>query len=99
MIYYRTINKTKEIEHKYFWYYQEGYICVDAKNVGINYSRLSAMRNMESFFYKLMYLNDEITLGSLVDEGLEIINKSKKTKGIYVSEYYVYSIAEKCFKQ
>jgi hypothetical protein len=99
MIYYRTINKTKAIEHKYFWYYPEGYVCVDARYVGIHYSRPSAMRNMESFFYKLMYLNDEITLGSLVDEGLEIINKSKKTKGIYVSEYDVYSIAEKCFKQ
>ena len=23
MIYYRTINKTKAIEHKYFWYYQK----------------------------------------------------------------------------
>ena len=100
MIYYRIINKTKDpIETKFFWYYPEGYTCVDARYVGINYSRGSALRSVESFFYKLMYLNDGITIGGLVDEGLSLIKKMKMTKGIYVSEYDIYSIAENCFKE
>jgi hypothetical protein len=100
MIYYRIINKTKDpIETNFFWYYPEGYTCVDARYVGINYSRGSALRSVESFFYKLMYLNDGITIGGLVDEGLLLIKKMKMTKGIYVSEYDIYSIAENCFKE
>jgi hypothetical protein len=100
MIYYRIINKTKDpIETNFFWYYPEGYTCVDARYVGINYSRGSALRSVESFFYKLMYLNDGITIGGLVDEGLSLIKKMKMTKGIYVSEYDIYSIAENCFKE
>jgi hypothetical protein len=99
MIYYRTINKTTSIEHKYFWYYPDGYTCVDARYVGINYSRASAMRNIESFFYKLMYLNDDVNIGMLVDEGVDLIRKTKKIKGIYVSEYDIYSIAEECFNK
>jgi hypothetical protein len=99
MIYYRTINKTTAIEHKYFWYYPDGYTCVDARYVGINYTRVSAMRNVESFFYKLMYLNDDVNIGMLVDEGISLIRKTKKIKGIYVSEYDIYSIAEECFNK
>lgn len=99
MIYYRTINKTSAIEHKYFWYYPGGYTCVDARYVGINYTRASAMRNVESFFYKLMYLNDDVNIGMLVDEGIALIRKTKKIKGIYVSEYDIYSIAEECFNK
>jgi hypothetical protein len=99
MIYYRTINKTTAIEHKYFWYYPDGYTCVDARYVGINYTRASAMRNVESFFYKLMYLNDDVNIGMLVDEGISLIRKTKKIKGIYVSEYDIYSIAEECFNK
>lgn len=72
---------------------------MDARYVGINYSRGSALRSVESFFYKLMYLNDGITIGGLVDEGLLLIKKMKMTKGIYVSEYDIYSIAENCFKE
>ena len=99
MIYYITINKTTAIEHKYFWYYPDGYTCVDARYVGINYTRASAMRNVESFFYKLMYLNDDVNIGMLVDEGISLIRKTKKIKGIYVSEYDIYSIAEECFNK
>ena len=100
MNYYRIIRKGEDsIENKYFWYYPEGYICVDARYVGINYSRGSALRSLESFFYKLMYLNDGIGLGQVVDEGLSVIKKTKMNKGIYVSEYDVYSVAEECFKR
>jgi NADH:ubiquinone oxidoreductase subunit E len=100
MIYYRITDKTNEcIEQKYFWYYPEGYTCVDARYVGINYGRSSALRSVESFFYKLMYLNDGITIGQLVDEGLSLIKKAKMTKGIYVTEYDIHYIAENCFNE
>jgi hypothetical protein len=96
--YYLTVEKTKDpIESKYFWYYQDGYTCVDARYLNINVSNAYALFEMESFFYKLIYLNDNITEGILVDEGLKMLNKYKKYKGVFISEQDIFYIANKCF--
>jgi hypothetical protein len=98
--YYLTIKKSDVvIETKYFWYYPEGYTCVDARYINIVASNSSALFDLESFFYKLIYLNDNISEGVLIDEGLKMLNKYKRTSGVFISEEDIFNVARKCYSQ
>jgi hypothetical protein len=97
--YYREVSRTKCIEENYFWYFPNGYVCVDARYVGIHYNRSFALRELESFFYKLIYLNDGVSMGVLVDAGIKLLNEAKTYKGVYISEYDIHYMVDKCFKE
>ena len=97
--YYREVSRTECVEDNYFWYFPNGYVCVDARYVGIHYNRSFALRELESFFYKLMYLNDGVSMGMLVDSGIKLLNEAKKYKGVYISEYDIHYMVDKCFKE
>jgi hypothetical protein len=98
--YYLTVSKTDlVVEDKYFWYYPNGYTCVDARYVNINTNNGYALFELENFFYKLMYLNDNVSQGFLVDEGVRVLNKYKKTRGVFISEEDVFNIAQRCFNK
>lgn len=97
MNYYRVIDNQDKIDEKYFWYFPNGYTCVDARFVNLFYSRDAAVKSLECFFYKLMYLNDNITYGQLVDEGISLLNRVVSKRGSFVIEKDVYDICHRCY--